>query len=269
MSRRYGYREFLRRANSATRARPRSSHLIWLGATFLMLAGVVTATLFVNPLSTLASTSTGVSSPIVCGFEQGPYWNTVGSGVPPNTPYIQATPTLNPYTVGPVIPSTSIATYAYGAGSGTEEYMVSEVSFFCTSIPSSGTNTVSVQVSDTTPLGATATYGVLFVQTGSPSNTDPTTTAACDGTSPNYLYEPSGGGTIWAWNAQSGGLLTSGGGCPVPFTTSAISIGVTSASSTVPVFTVSFGFVGMPATNCLSSCASYTTFSLGFQAMNS
>ena len=221
---------------------------------------------------TIVGTPIG-STLLSCGFEQGPYWDSVvsGSGVPQGTQYIQdqSTPALAKYGVGPTNPTAIVTAYAYGAGSGTEEYLVGEISFFCTSIPTTGTTTVLVQVSDATPLGATATYGVLFVQTGSSSNTDPTTTAACDGTSPNYLYEPSGGGTIWAWNAQSGGLLTSGSGCPVPFATSAISIGVTSASPSVPVFTVSFGFVGMPTTNCYSSCTPYTTFTLGFQALNS
>ncbi len=274
MGRRYAYREFLRRADTATRARPRSSQLIWLGSTLLILTGVVTATLFVNPLSTLTSTSTGVSSPIVCGFEQGPYWNTVGSGVPPNTPYIQATPALNPYTVGPVVPSVSIAVYAYGDGSGTEEYLVSEVSFFCTSLPS-GTTTLTFTVSDTTPLGASAAHAVVFLQdtwiSGSPSNADPTTAGACVGTSPNLLYEPAGGGTLWAWDAEansgSGGEISSTlGTCPNNFAAAPITQALTSASSASPVISLSFGFVGVAASTCLSSCATFTTYDIGFIA---
>ncbi len=239
------------------------------GLIIMTIATGALATAYVA-FPTIVGTPTG-STLLSCGFEQGQYWDTVGSGVPQGTQYIQdqSTPPLSAYGVGPTNPIAIVTAYAYGAGSGTEEYLVGEISFFCTSIPSSGTTTVSVQVSDTTPLGATATYGVLFVQTGSSSNTDPTTTAACDGTSPNYLYEPSGGGTIWAWNAQTGGLLSSISGCPNSFNTGTISISVASASSTVPLITVSFGFVGMPTTNCYSSCSAYTTFTLSFQAANS
>ena len=274
MSRKYDYREFLQRANPATRTRLRCSRLVWLGSTFLILTGLVSATLFMNPLSTLTSTSTGVSNPIVCGFEQGPYWDKIGSGVPPNSPYIQATPALNPYTVGPVVPSVSIAAYAYGGGSGTEEYLVSEVSFFCTSLPS-GTTTLTLTVSDTTPLGASATHAVVFLQdtwtSGSPSNADPTTAGACVGTSPNLLYEPAGGGTMWAWDAEansgSGGAISSTlGTCPNNFAAAPMTQALTSASSASPVITLSFGFVGVAASTCLSSCATFTTYDIGFIA---
>lgn len=202
---------------------------------------------------------------LTCGFEEGPFWNLVGSGVPSSTTYISTTG-LNAYQSTP-LPSVSVVARAYGGGSGTEEYLVGEISFFCTALPS-GSTTVTLSVQDTTPLGATATYGVTFIQTGASSSTDPTTTSACDGTSPNYLYEPSGGGSIWAWDSQSGGLLGSSGGCPVAFSTGAISLALTTASTTSPVFTFSFGFVGMPVSTCSSSCTSYTTYTLSFTAHN-
>ena len=200
---------------------------------------------------------------LTCGFEKGPYWGLVGAGVPSSTQYI-TTSGLNAYQTT-TTPSVSVVARAYGGGAGTEEYLVGEISFFCTSLPSSSTTlTLSVQ---NTALGATASYGVTFIQTGASASTDPTTTAACDGTSPNYLYEPSGGGTIWAWDAQSGGLLTSSAGCPVAFSTTTISEVLSTASSTLPVFTFSFGFVGMPVSSCSATCSTYTTYTLSFSAL--
>ena len=206
-----------------------------------------------------------VVNDLACGFEEGPDWGLVGSGVPSGTQYI-STSTLGAYQTT-VTPTATATTYAYGGGSGTEEYLVGEISFFCTALPS-GNTIVTLAVSASSPLGASPTYGVLFVQTGTSAATDPTTTAACAGTAPNYLYEPSGGGSIWAWDAESGGLLSSGAGCVTAFTTGAISLSISTASTTLPIFTISFGFVGMPVSTCSTSCAVYTSYTASFTAVN-
>ena len=202
------------------------------------------------------------STLLACGFEKGPYWDLIGSGVPSGTPYI-ATSTLNAYQTT-VVSTASITAYAYGGGTGTEEYLVGEIAFMCTSLPTP-TTVVALTISDTTPLGASATYAVVFAQTSASASTNPTTTTACAGTSPNLLYEPQGGGTVWAWDAVSGGLI-SGGTCSLG--SGSVSTSVTTASSTVPVFTLSFGFVGMSASTCSSSCPTYTTYTISFTAHN-
>ncbi|MDE1822478.1 MAG: hypothetical protein KGJ23_12340 [Euryarchaeota archaeon] len=123
---------------------------------------------------------------------------------------------------------------------------------------------VTLTVTNTAP-GATATYAVVFSQTLASASTDPTTGTACAGSSPNQLYEPAGGGTVWAWDAVSSGLIT-GGACSLG--SGAITKSVSTASTTVPVFTFSFGFVGMQASSCLSSCSTYTTYTISFTAHN-
>lgn len=218
-----------------------------------------------------------------CGFEKGPDYNQVvsGSGVPAGSQYIHSTSTLPAYQTNnatastDVNPTASMTVYAFGAGSGTEEYLVGEVSFFCVALPS-GTTTVTFSVSDSyggspgtnSAVTPAPSYAVVFLQTGTPTATygnNPYGTTTCEGSSPNILYEPQGGGTMWAWDATTSNLWT-GGGCS--FASGPVSEPVTTASTTAPVWTLSFGFVGMPFTTCFTSCPTYTTYTLSFQAAN-